>query len=295
MDKTPLGKTDMSVTRIGFGAAEIGSDQIDQDTAERVLKTALDEGVNVVDTAACYGNSEEKIGKAIADRRDEYFLFTKCGHEAGLDMPEWTPELMEKSVERSLKRLQTDRVDLLQLHTCDRQKLQAGDVVEVGHKMVEQGKARYIGYSGDGDNARFAIKSGLFDTLQTSVNIVDQDGIDNVLPRAEERNMGVIIKRPIANALWVWDDRPESDYFRRYWDLLREMDYPFLRAESRQAVFTALRFSAFTEGVDCVLVGSTNPDHIRSDIRALQEGPLDPATYKEIRLQWQRKMQNRPS
>ena len=93
MDTRPFGTTGLEVSKLGIGLAEIGMHlgPAEQSRAALVLNTALDNGVNLLDTAACYGNSEELIGDAVSHRRDEYILATKCGHVAGDEMGEaWT-------------------------------------------------------------------------------------------------------------------------------------------------------------------------------------------------------------
>src|SRR6266700_2859156 len=126
METRQFGQTDMQVSILGFGGSEIRGHSLAD--IVQLLGSALDNGLNVIDTAECYGDSEDLIGRAVAARRDEYYLFTKCGHAVG---------------------------------------------------------------------------SGVFDTLQTTVNIADQQGIDFTLPMAIERQMGIIAKRPIANAAWL--------------------------------------------------------------------------------------------
>lgn len=87
MEKRRLGKTDMDVTVLGYGGAEVGFQKESVDTVSRILNAALDAGLNTIDTAECYGASEELIGEAVGHRRGEYFLFTKCGHPSGIDIP----------------------------------------------------------------------------------------------------------------------------------------------------------------------------------------------------------------
>jgi aryl-alcohol dehydrogenase-like predicted oxidoreductase len=202
MEKRRLGKTDMKVGTLGFGGSEIHDEHASYATIERLLHQALDDGLNVIDTAECYGPSEEFIGRAVGNRRDMYYLFTKCGHAAGLDLPDWDARLLEQSVERSLRRLQTEYVDLVQLHSCSEEVLRQGEVIDVLQRLRDAGKTRYIGYSGDGQAAQYAIQCGAFDTLQTSINIVDQTALEGILPLAREQGMGVIAKRPLANAVW---------------------------------------------------------------------------------------------
>ncbi|HZG50503.1 MAG TPA: aldo/keto reductase, partial [Pyrinomonadaceae bacterium] len=225
MEKRTLGKTDMRVSALGFGGSEIGYGQAAVETVERLLGGALDAGLNVIDTAECYVTSEELIGRAVSHRRADYYLFTKCGHAAGIELPDWDARLLEQSLERSLRRLQTDHVDLLQLHSCSEEVLRRGDAVEVLRRAREAGKTRYIGYSGDGRAALYAVECGAFDTLQTSVNIADQESLELTLPPARARGLGVIAKRPIANAVWKNTARPSDPYVQTYWDRLQQLDY----------------------------------------------------------------------
>ena len=283
MEKRKLGKTGMDVTVLGFGAAEIGYRSVPQDTVHRLIHSALDAGLNVIDTAECYPDSEEKIGQAVSNRRREYFLFTKCGHDAS--GKHWDPAVMSAAIDRSLQRLRTDRLDLLQLHSCTEAQLRQGDVVEVVQRARDAGKTRFIGYSGDGPAAVYAVQSGLFDTLQISVSIADQEAIDLVLPEAKKRGMGVIAKRPIANAIWKEAAKPDP-YYQTYWERFNKLDYDFLNGDMRRAVSTALRFTISVDGVHTAIVGTTHPDRWRQNAELLSAGPLDPAQFAAIRARW---------
>jgi aryl-alcohol dehydrogenase-like predicted oxidoreductase len=283
MEKRKLGKTGMEVTVLGFGAAEIGYRGVPQDTVHQLINGALDAGLNVIDTAECYPDSEEKIGQAVSSRRSEFFLFTKTGHDDGGQ--HWNPAKMTAGVDRSLKRLRTDRLDLLQLHSCSLEQLRQGDVIEVIQRARDAGKARFIGYSGDGPAALYAIESGLFDTLQISVSIADQEALDLVLPAAQKRGLGVIAKRPIANAIWKATTKPDP-YYQTYWDRFHQLDYDFLKGDMGQAVGTALRFTLSADGVHTAIVGTTQPNRWRENAELLNQGPLDAAAIQAIRSRW---------
>src|ERR1051326_3839855 len=216
MQQRRLGRTDMKVSVLGFGGSEIGYQGVSAKTVTKLLDSALDAGLNVIDTAECYVNSEELIGKAVGGRRADFHLFTKCVHGNDFSRADWRPVALLKSIERSLTRLKTDRVDLVQLHSCTLRQLQRGDVIAALEEARERGMTRYIGYSGDGEAARYAIECGRFDTLQTSVSIADQEAIELTLPLAHEKHVGVIAKRPIANAMWLATSRPEA-YYAHYW------------------------------------------------------------------------------
>ena len=216
----------MDVSVLGFGGSEIGYERAGARTVARLLGTALDAGLNVIDTAECYEDSEALIGSALGARRDEIHLLTKCGHPRGYGRGDWREAALLSSIERSLKRLRTDRVDLIQLHSCELADLRKGEAITALERARERGHARYIGYSGDGEAARYAIECGRFDTLQTSVSIADQEALELTLPLAVKRRMGVIAKRPIANAAWRYARRPAEPYYQAYWSRLRALDYP---------------------------------------------------------------------
>ena len=287
MEKRKLGKTDMQVSALGFGGSEIGYQSVAAPTVKKMLNSALDAGVNVIDTAECYASSEELIGQAVAGRRKEYYLFTKCGHFAGWGQPDWGPSSLVKSIERSLRRLKTDCVDLIQLHSCSEEELKKGDVIEALKRARERGHTRYIGYSGDGRDALYAIECGEFDTLQTSVSLADQEALELTLPVVRERNIGVIAKRPIANAAWKSGDRkPADSYAHPYWERLRKLNYDFLHGMLSKAIATALRFTLSVPGIHTAIVGTTKPERIQENAAILEAGPLPKDLFEKIRSRW---------
>ncbi len=285
METRQLGGTDMRVGVLGFGA-EIGPERTSADDVARLLDEALDAGVNVIDTAECDPGSEELICRAVAGRRQEFFLFTKCGHRERPRAENWRPGSLLASIGRSLRRLRSDRVGLVQLHGCPEDELRKGDAIAALQEARRKGHTRYIGYSGDGPAARYAIECGAFDTLQTSVSIADQEAIDTTIPLAYERGMGVIAKRPIANAAWRYAGRPEDAYRRPYWDRLRRLDYEFLREDARPAAAVALRFTLSVPGVDTAIVGTARPGRIGVNAGLVAAGPLHDRDYEAIRARW---------
>jgi aryl-alcohol dehydrogenase-like predicted oxidoreductase len=290
MERRRLGRTGMAVSVLGFGASELGQKPIAPKTAGLILGSALDEGLNVIDTAACYGHSEELIGRALGHRRKDFHILTKCGHASGLGFEDWTPGLIEPSIDRSLKRLRTDYLDIVQLHSCSEQRLRRGELTAALVRARDKGKLRYIGYSGDGRAALYAVRCGAFDTIQISLSIADQQAIKTVLPLAQERDVGVIAKRPIANAAWLerswWPPSLYSLYSLPYRMRLRKLNYDFVRHGPKEAVATALRFTLRVPGVHTAIVGTTKPSRWQQNAALLAEGPLLQAEYDSIRTRW---------
>lgn len=285
MERRRLGRTDMLVSVLGFGGSEIGYQQVSARTVARLLGSALDAGLNAIDTAECYDDSEILIGRALGARRRGCYLFTKCGHARG-GRADWRPASLVASIERSLRRLETDYLDLIQLHSCSLADLRRGDAIAALEQARARGWVRYIGYSGDGEAARFAVECGRFDTLQTSVSIADQEALELTLPLARARAMGVIAKRPLANVAWRYARKPAEPYYQTYWSRLRTLDYPFLR-DADTAIATALRFTLAAAGVHTAIVGTTKPDRWQWNAALLQAGPLPGVFFEEIRARWQ--------
>ena len=297
MEMSKLGNTDLMVSRLGLGLSEIGSLRSVEGraTASQVLNMALDTGITFLDTAACYGVSEELIGESIATRRAEFVLSTKAGHVAGdyAGRP-WTGETVRHSIERSLARIKTDYLDVVHLHSCSVDVLERGDVIQALQDAKQAGKSRFIGYSGDNESAIWAIESGLFDTLQTSYNPVDQKARLGLFASAEERGMGIIAKRPIANAAWRAESSPSS-YAAKYYRRAQIMaDLGPIREAPEDGILLALGFTLAHDAVDTAIVGTSNPEHLQANIRMVeQELPLPAevveelqARFEEVGMEW---------
>ncbi|MEM9752361.1 MAG: aldo/keto reductase [Planctomycetota bacterium] len=212
MIRRPLGKTGLSVTPIGLGTVKLGRTKKlrytqpfalpTEDEAGRVLRGALDAGMNLIDTAPAYGLAEARVGRHLADRRDEFVLSTKAGEyfdeSSGTSRFDFTGTGLTASVERSLRELRTDRVDVLMLHS-DGDDLAAmnDDAVAALLKLKEQGKALSVGLSGktvDGAMAALAWADVLMVVLHA-----DDVSHRPVLAAAAERGVGVMVKKGLAS------------------------------------------------------------------------------------------------
>jgi aryl-alcohol dehydrogenase-like predicted oxidoreductase len=286
METRKLGATDLQVSRLGVGLAEMGDLSLSETAkAAQVLNIALDNGINFFDTAACYGNSEELVGRTVAGRRDEFVLSTKAGHAAGsYTGRSWTAETVRQSIDRSLRRLKTDHLDVVHLHSCDVNVLERGDVIQALQEAKQAGKTRYIGYSGDNESANWAVQSGLFDTLQTSYNLVDQHARSQLFPKARERGIGIIAKRPIANAAWGAKTSP-SAYAAEYHHRAQIMDeLGPLPCAPDDPILLALGFTLAHEAVETAIVGTNDPEHMQSNLHMVEEKlPIEEEAIQELK------------
>ncbi len=292
MQKVQFGSTGFETSRLGVGLSEIGSFELsDQAQATNVLNTALDNGINFLDTSACYGISEELVGNGVSQRRDDYFLATKAGHIArGYEGEAWTFQTVVDSIDRSLRLLQTDHVDVVQLHSCDIDVLEKGDAIRALQEAQQAGKTRFIGYSGDNESAHWAVDSGLFATLQTSYNLVEQRArTTGLLEKAIAKGMGTIIKRPIAGGVWGKSrpdaaDQTASNYNTPYLDRAKSVrTLGPIENEPDDAILTSLGYTLSDPNANVSIVGTTNPSHMATNVRQIDNDlPIPDSVIAEL-------------
>ena len=231
METRRLGGSDLEVTPVGIGTAPIGSGRDwaawwgPQDEAEsiRAIHAALDGGVNWIDTAPFYGwgRAEEIIGRALAGRRDELLVFTKCGtvpDGARGDRMDLRPETIRADVEASLRRLDTDRLDLVQLHDPDRDTPIEESWGEV-QRLIAEGKVRHGGISNHpADAVERALGVGPVAALQYQYSLLHREPEHEILPLALRRGLGVLAWSPLAAGFLAHGfdvERLDPDDFRR--------------------------------------------------------------------------------
>ena len=297
METRTFGKTGLEVSVLGFGGAPVGFLETDQRQVTDILNTLLDRGVNLIDTAAGYPDSEAAIGKAVGHRREEFVLVSKCGQAfEDIDGDAWSARAIGQTVDRALRRLRTDHLDAMLLHSCDLETLRNGEAVGALVKARDAGKIRFAGYSGDNEAAAFA--AGLDDmaVIETSVNMCDQANIDSVLQVTRARDIGVIAKRPIANAAWKDASQRQGiyvDYAKTYAERLADMaiaprDLGFAAAAAAAWPELALRFTLSQPGVASAIVGTTKVSHIQRNIDAVSKGALPEDLVTRIREAFRR-------
>lgn len=271
MEYRTLGKTGLRVSEVGYGAAQIGNINMPEDRVEEVLNAVLDAGINFIDTAAMYGQSEARIGKFISSRRDEFILATKCGDYVGETdgqyhiVRDYSREGILRTIDQSRKKLNMDVIDIVQFHGLP----DSEDDDEVAFEALldarERGWTRYVGVSADGNAAAAAALRWPLDTQEFTYNILYQESAGNLMPALKSRGMGTIIKRPISNAVWQHKERPEGDYMGGPWDRAQSIPLAELAGEMPILEFV-LRFTLSHPDVCTAIIGSTNPDHIRANV-----------------------------
>ncbi len=284
MRERPLGRTGIVVSEIGLGAGPLGGGELDDLAAIRLVHAALDLGITMVDTAPSYGRSEVRLGVALRGRRSGVILSTKLGYGVP-GIADWTGPCITAGIDAALARLDTSWLDVAHLHSCPLDVLARGDVVEALVAAVAAGKVRVAAYSGDGEALGWAIDSGLFGTVQCSVNLADQRALDGTVARAVDRGIGVIAKRTLANAAWRDAERPAAPDRAEYWGRLRAMALPVRDGDTAAH---ALRFVLAEPRVSTALVGTTSAANLRAAVDAAAAGPLESAAVSDARAAFRR-------
>lgn len=274
-----FGGTGLRASRLGLGAGQLGDEALGDAQAGELLHAALELGIRLIDTAPSYGISEERIGRHLSTRRHEFVLSTKVGY--GIEgVPDWTGACITRGIDRALQRLRTEHIDIVLLHSCDLQVLQRGEVIEALDRARQAGKMAVAGYSGENEALRFALRSGRFGCIETSINLCDQKNLDDVVQQAQAAGLGIIAKRPIANAPWRFVERPVGHYAEEYWLRWKTMN---IDTQGQDWQELALRFAAWHTGAHSCIVGTTSIEHLRHNVRIVDKGPLPAAWVASAR------------
>jgi aryl-alcohol dehydrogenase-like predicted oxidoreductase len=298
IETRPLGRTGVDVTILGYGAMELRGGPrgpaIDDEDAGRVLNAVLDGGVNLIDTAIDYGRSEELIGRYLASRRDEYFLASKCGCLLGDPPPGATPPFphdfraanIRAGTEQSLRRLGTDRLDLLQVHMSpSRSEMEAGQTVETMQALRDEGKVRFIGMSGILPNLPDHLAMGVFDVFQIPYSVVQREH-EELITAAAAAGAGTLIRGGAARGGPSedkgWSQGPlglAQGEGQRRWEAsgLDELIGDMGRLEF------VLRFTLSHPDLSSTIVGTSSVDHLRSNLAVAEKGPLPSDLYQEAK------------
>jgi aryl-alcohol dehydrogenase-like predicted oxidoreductase len=283
-----LGSTGLQVTQLGYGSMGLrgprtwGVRVVDDQAAERVLNTVLDSGINFIDTAPDYGVCEERIGRYIGSRRSEFTLATKCGcvytqREDHLEISHhWNREVIERNLELSLKRLQTDHIEILQFHGGQAETLQREGLIDLLEGFRVQGLIRFIGVSSRLPDLPGLIDLGLFDTFQIPYSCLAPEH-DQWITRAAETGAGIIIRGGIAHG------GPDAEIARPalndVWSQARLDD---VLPEGMSRAQLILRYTLSHPHCQTAIVGTCDHKHLEENIAAAQAGALPESLYREV-------------
>ena len=287
--KRELGRTGLQVTALGYGAMELrgaprGRD-VSETQAETILNKVLEAGINYIDTSIDYGVSEERIGRYIGHRRDEYYLASKCGclvgappAPSGQSSPHvFTRENIVAGVEQSLTRMKTDYLDVVQFHASpSRQTLQTQGALDALLELKEAGKVRFIGMSGTLPNLRDHIAMGVFDVFQIPYSAVEREH-EAAIAAAAASGAGIVIRGGAAKGA-----PSEGKQAGLQWERWRRAALDDLLDGMNPMEFI-LRFTFSNPDLDTTIVGTVSPEHLQTNLAILELGPLPSGLYEEAK------------
>lgn len=287
LEKRNLGRTGYQATFCGFGTVEIGrdaglgqGDQIKRPSAQKagqMLNAVLDVGINLIDTARAYHASEERIGEFIAARRHEYFLASKCGEHS--DEPrtyyDFSYRAVKDSIDQTLERLNTDRVDLMQIHfgPDPRKVLEDGETLRAMKEARDEGKVRFLGASTAGEVARRCIESGEFDVMQLDYSLLDHRD-EELVDLCGRQGIGVLIRGGLGYGALT--PRVVNNLELLTTDVRRKVEalLELVDGDPERLIALALRFIYRNQNVTSVLIGTRNAAHLKQNLELL-DGELD--------------------
>jgi aryl-alcohol dehydrogenase-like predicted oxidoreductase len=295
IERRPLGRTGTEVTTLGYGAMELRGQPrgpaITDEAAGHVLNAVLDAGINLIDTSVDYGRSEELIGRYLGHRRDEYFLASKCG--CPLDLPtdtpppyphDYRPANVRAGVEQSLRRLGTDRLDLVQVHMSpSRDQLEQDQTIGTLQALRDEGKVRFIGMSGILPNLPDHLAMGVFDVFQIPYSALQREH-EELISAAAAAGAGTLIRGGAARGTLAADKTGQPGPIglphgagQERW-AAAGLD-SLLDGMSRMEF--VLRFTLSHPGLSSTIVGTANPEHLRANLAVAERGPLPGDLYAE--------------
>ena len=302
MKKVRLGRTGFDVTQLGYGALEVrgiasegGGRMPNEEHAGRILNAVLDSGINFIDTAWCYGRSEEMMGRYIADRRDEYILAAKAGHGRcnATRLNGYSRDDIMTCIEESLERLRTDHVDILQLHNPTPEDVEANGSIEVLQEIKAKGMTRFIGVSSVLPHLEKHLATGAYDVFQIPYSALEPEHHD-IITKIAEAGGGTIIRGGVAKGepesatvaesrVQNWRPSLGGSSGVKRWDMFEEAKLDEFRQEGESRTAFLLRFTMSHPHIHTIIVGTQNPDHLNDNVEAAQRGPLSPQDYAEVK------------
>lgn len=284
-----LGNTGMNVSILGLGAAPLGGvyGGVEKSTAFRVVRTALDLGINIIDTSPYYGAtaSESVLGEALEGiPRERFFLSTKLGRYGSADF-DFSPARVARSINESLARLRLDYVDILLCHDIEFVEMDriVSETLPALRKVQDQGKARFIGVSG------LPLKIFPYILDRTSLDVVlsychyclNDNSLASLVPYLQSKHVGIM--NAAATGMGLLTDGGPPKWHLASADIKRACAEAasFCRARGVNIVQLAIQFSLANPDLATTFVGSPNPDEVASNVR-WAEGAPDPELLAEV-------------
>ncbi|MCB2410386.1 aldo/keto reductase [Hymenobacter lucidus] len=313
MQYRKLGKTDLSVSEISLGTWQVGGkwgDPFSHDNADRILNAAVDSGINFIDTADVYGDgeSEKAVGRLVCSRSEQVYVATKCGRQLQPHTNDaYQPAVLRQFVEQSLRNMQLDTIDLIQLHCPPTEVYYRPEIFEVFDRLKEEGKIRHLGVSVE--KVEEGLKALTFPnvcSIQLIFNMFRQRPQELLFSEAKRHNVGLIVRVPLASGLltgkFSHDTTFSADDHRQFnregaafdkGETFSGVDYEtgLAAVEELKKVFPdqpnlapiALRWVLMFDEVSCVIPGASKPSQLESNLKAAELPAITEEQMQQVR------------
>lgn len=281
-----LGHSTMNISKIGFGCMSLKPDQND---FNHIIDAAIDLGINYFDTADLYdkGMNETLLGKAIKGKRDKIFIASKAGNQWRADGSgwDWNPrkEYILKCADESLKRLQTDYIDLFQSHGGTMED-NIDETIEAYEILLKQGKIRYYGLSSIRPNVirEFTRRSNIV-SVMTQYSLLDRRPEETTLQLLYENNIGVLVRGSVASGLLI--DKPSRAYLNYNESQVHDAKKAVnsVSSETRNAAQTAIRYVLQNPAVTSAIVGIRTIEQLKEAVETINTPQLTDTEMKILR------------
>ncbi len=298
MKKVKLGRTNLEVSKLAFGGLFVASFVTELEAGKKAVSRALELGINYIDTAPGYGNSEEVLGKAIAGVKSPLIISTKLGGRPQPFLPQ-DKACLRSSVEESLRLLGRDHIDMLMIHEPDRPGQYnwwtdminvKGPVLELMDELKAEGKIRFVGLGGTTTTELAHLcRSGKFDVVLTAFNysLLYREAALEVIPAAKAAKMGIIVGSPLQQGALArrydeelktpgafWVSKPRKEQLQALYAFCDECGIPLPEL--------GIRFVISNPDVHCVLMGARSAAEVEQNAKAANAGPLPADILKRL-------------
>ena len=316
-----LGKTSLQVSEIGLGCWQLGGElningvsttygNVTKENAKAIVECALDFGVNTFDTADVYslGQSERRLGEILKERRNDVYIFTKAGNvltytETTLSEWDFSDNYLISAINRSLKRLDTDYIDLFQVHIPPESEDDFRNVEKAFEKIKSENKANYCGVSigNQFEKGIELIERGLVDTLQVFFSLLDFNASKKLFSVAKKHNIGLIVAEPLAQGFLTGKYQkqtvfPKNDLRTRFTrdeiktKVEKANDFQIFVNENRTMNQIALLYVLSHDVVSTCIPGAKSVEQLKSNLTSHERKlyPNELEKIKEIQQKWQK-------
>ena len=312
-----LGNTGMKVSALSLGTWQLGGkwgEKYDEKTAQATLEAAFERGINFFDTADVYsdGESERSIGRFLKGKKDRVYVATKCGRQISPHVSAgYTPEAIRKYAEDSLKRLQAEALDLIQLHCPPTDVFYRPEIFGTLRDLKKEGKIKHFGVSAE--RVEEGLKAMEFEgmrSIQVIYNLFRQRPQERLFPIAREKGVGIIVRVPLASGLLTGKFTKDSAFGKADHRNYNRKGEAFDKGETFSGVdyergleaveglrkllgggpitLDALRWILMQDAVSCVITGASRPEQIGENVKASGMPRLSAEQMKGIRAVYNR-------